>query len=173
MKKLLALLSSPLVCAALLLSSPVRASGDVPPDPITCAPLYNALCVTPGVCAAVCVDLCDGIDATDAGYACKVCAVTLAIDEWNACYNPPYVDPGPMSCAAIYGLPTCPVGYSDPSPCDATITSGCVSDGDLECDTANTSTIWTDCCLADDSRTGRFCGPCDFIDSTASNYCGE
>lgn len=112
-------LSAIIAASFLFIDRPARADGDVPPDPILCPALYAALCVIPGVCADVCGTYCDGIDSTDATLDCKVCIVTLAIDDYRTCV-----------AALVPAAPTCAEQMPGVLPClGGEVESGCYGDG--------------------------------------------
>jgi hypothetical protein len=112
-------LSTIIAASFLCIDRPAHASGDVPPDATICPDLFAALCVAPGVCADVCVTLCDGDDATDSSLDCKSCINASAKSEDVAC-TAAMAPTTVYDCHADYGMPFCSGGEAE---------SGCNGDG--------------------------------------------
>lgn len=126
------------------------------PDTAECQAQWECFCGSPSVCADICHDNTSCTDPdVEPSFDCKVCGATRCADLQTPCADSYPADP-PYSCAGLYSFPTCSTGYTDPPPCDETITEGCVSDGDLVCGPLRE---WTSCCLADDSGIGAVCTP--------------
>lgn len=119
------------------------------PNTPECVALMACYCdVDAGSCTSLCSDnLCvdpDGNAATD----CKVCGAENCNDELEACTNSSEPEP-PFSCA--YYFPeylVCDAGELAQVPV--------YDDGDLVC---SMGTIWSYCCLPDDSALLAVCIP--------------